>query len=105
MWECTGGSVCKGEDSLTGALREELGLTLCPGDGRLVRLSVKNQVGGVRFADILDVWLFSYSCLVDLGRAETDEVAQAGWMTRDRICSLYDAGQLVYTLFFEEKML
>ena len=31
MWECVGGSVTKGEDSLTGALREtkeEVGLTL-----------------------------------------------------------------------------
>lgn len=39
MWECVGGSVTKGEDSLTGALREtkeEVGLTLSPDDGKLV---------------------------------------------------------------------
>lgn len=39
IWECVGGSVTKGEDSLTGALREtqeEVGLTLSPEDGKLV---------------------------------------------------------------------
>ena len=61
MWECVGGSVTKGEDSLTGALREtkeEVGLTLSPEDGKLVYSVVGRVVNGVKFTDIVDVWLF-----------------------------------------------
>lgn len=39
MWECVGGSVLAGEDSLTGAVREvkeEVGLELAPEQGILV---------------------------------------------------------------------
>ncbi len=101
MWECVGGSVHKGEDSLTGALREtkeEVGLTLSPEDGELVYSVVGRVVNGVRFTDILDVWLFAYDGPVSLEQATTKEVAQAVWMTRDEIQALFDKSQLVHTL-------
>ena len=63
MWECVGGSVVKGEDSLTGAIREtqeEVGLALSPEDGRLIYSVVGRIINGVKFTDILDVWLFEY---------------------------------------------
>lgn len=78
-WECVGGSVLKGEDSLIGALREtkeEVGLTLSPDDGKLVYSVVGRVVNGVKFMDILDVWLFRYDSPLDLRNATTDEVAQ-----------------------------
>ena len=59
LWECVGGSVLKGEDSLQGALREtqeEVGLQLSPADGKLVRSVIRDRVNGVRFADLLDIW-------------------------------------------------
>lgn len=106
MWECVGGSVLKGEDSLTGALREtkeEVGLSLSPENGRLVRSVVRKMVNGKRFADILDVWLFTYDGAVTLEQATTREVAQAAWMATDRVRELLDQGELVHTLeyFFD----
>lgn len=102
MWECTGGSVVKGEDSLTGALREvkeEVGLDLPPENGRVVR----GEVRGEGFDDILDVWLFEYDGPLAPERATTDEVAQCKWMDAGEIKALFDAGRFVDTLgyFFE----
>lgn len=106
MGECTGGSVLAGEESLTGALREtreELGISLDPGSGRLVFSKVRDWVDGVRFGDILDVWLFDFEGEPDLDRAE-GEAEQARWMDRKEIAALYEAGEMVETLgyFFED---
>jgi len=101
MWECVGGSVTKGEDSLTGALREtkeEVGLTLSPDDGKMIYSVVGRVVNGVKFTDILDVWLFPYDGPVSLEQATTNEVAQTVWMTKQQIRELYDTGKLVPTL-------
>ena len=101
MWECVGGSVTKGEDSLTGALREtkeEVGLTLSPEDGKLVYSVVGRVVNGVKFTDIVDVWLFEYDGPVSLDQATTKEVAQTDWMTKEQIKELFDTGKLVHTL-------
>ena len=107
MWECVGGSVTVGDDSLAGALREtieEVGIELCPSKGRVVFSRVRDVIGGKRFGDIMDVWLFDYDGEVDLGRATTAETCDARWMVRDEIKSLYDEGKLVPTLeyFFDE---
>lgn len=101
MWECVGGSVLKGEDSLTGALREtkeEVGLALSPEGGKLISSTVGRIVNGVRFTDILDVWLFEYDGPVSLEQATTKEVAQAAWMTKEEIRALFDNSKLVHTL-------
>jgi 8-oxo-dGTP pyrophosphatase MutT (NUDIX family) len=101
MWECVGGSVTAGEDSLTGALREafeEVGIKLDPDCGRVVFSRVRDVIGGKRFGDIMDVWLFDFDGDADLDAATTDEVANARWMRRDEIRALYDEGKLVHTL-------
>lgn len=101
MWECVGGSVTKGEDSLTGALREtkeEVGLTLSPEDGKLVYSVVGRVVNGVKISDIVDVWLFAYDGPVSLEQATTKEVVQTVWMSKEQIKELYDTGKLVHTL-------
>ena len=102
-WECVGGSVVKGENSLTGALREtreEVGLQLLPERGKLLFSTVGRTVNGVRFSDILDVWLFSYDGTVALENATTDEVAQVRWMRKSQIKDLFDRGELVHTLSY-----
>lgn len=86
---------------MTGALREtkeEVGLTLPAEDGKLVSSVVRRVVNGVKFSDILDVWLFEYDGSVPLEQATTNEVAQAAWMTKEQIRDLYDSGKLVHTL-------
>ena len=107
MWECVGGSVIKGEDSLAGALREtreEVGICLSPANGKLIKSELRDFVDGVRFGDILDVWEFRYDGPVSLDQATTQEVAQVVWMRPDQIKQLYQDGKLAGTLgyFFDQ---
>ena len=97
-WECVGGSVLKGEESLTAALREvqeEVGIVLHSENGRKVLTQVRDFAGKVRVNDINDVYLFEYDGLIPLAEATTDEVAQAKWMSRDEIMELYRNGDMV----------
>ena len=103
MWECVGGSVIAGEDSLAGALREvkeEVGLDLPPDSGRVLFSKVRSIIDGKSYQDIMDVWLFQYDGEVSLANATTDEVAQIKWMTRDEIESLRESGDLVENLYY-----
>ena len=107
-WECVGGSVIKGEDSLSGALREteeEVGVTLSRDEGKLVRSTVGRVINGVKYTDIVDVWLFEYDGPVSLEKATTKEVVQITWLDKGQIRELFDKGDLVDTLgyFFEEQ--
>lgn len=100
-WECVGGSVLKGEDSLTAAVREikeEVGLDMPADEGKLLFTKLRETHNGERYADILDVWLWQYDGPVNLADATTDEVAQTRWMNREQIRQLYAGGQLVDSL-------
>lgn len=107
MWECVGGSVVKGEDSLLGAIREakeEVGVELDSGKGQVLFTKTRKIIEGKIFNDIMDVWLFEYDGEVDLGNATTDEVSQVAWMSREQIKELFEQGMFVDTLeyFFTE---
>ena len=106
MWECVGGSVLAGEDSLTGALREvkeEVGIDLKPNDGHLLFTKLRSVINGKTFQDIMDVWLFQYDGEISLSSATTDEVAQVKWMTAAQINALLDSGEMVENLrYFSE---
>ena len=101
--ECQGGSVLKGEDSITGAKREvmeEVGIDLGDAEGKLIFTKMRKY-----FHDIMDVWLFNYDGEVDLNNATTNEVCETMWMTYDEIKICFNNGTLVPTLdyFFEIK--
>jgi 2,3-bisphosphoglycerate-dependent phosphoglycerate mutase len=107
MWECVGGSVVKGEDSLQGAIREakeEVGVDLKPENGQVLFTKIRKIIDDKIFNDIMDVWLFEYDGEVDLGNATTDEVAQVTWMNREQIKELFEHNMFVETLeyFFSE---
>ena len=110
MWECVGGSVLKGENSLQGALREvseEVGLNFAPEDAQLLFTKVRRTVNEKRYNDIVDVWLFHYDGEVFLENATTDEVEQIRWMDRREIDALRRENRLVYSIkdlsyFFDE---
>ena len=107
MWECVGGSVVKGEDSLLGAIREvkeEVGVDLNPENGQVLFTKTRKIIDGKIFNDIMDVWLFEYDGKVDLSNATTDEVAQVTWMNREQIKELVEHNMFVETLeyFFTE---
>ena len=101
MWECVGGSVLKGENSLQGALREakeEVGIDLPADKGKLLFSEVRKSVDGKKFNDILDVYLFEYDGDIDLNKATTDEVAQTTWLSKNEIAKLYNEQKMVWTL-------
>ena len=107
MWECVGGSVVKGEDSLQGAIREakeEVGVDLNPENGQVLFTKTRKVIDGKIYNDIMDVLLFEYNGDVDLGNATTDEVAQVTWMSREQIKELFEHNMFVETLeyFFTE---
>ena len=60
-------------------------------------------VNGVKFSDIVDVWLFEYDGPVNLEMATTKEVAQTLWLKKPEIKDLFNKGKFVNTLgyFFE----
>ena len=102
LWECVGGSVLMGENSLEGALREvleEVGVDLSQSSGRLLSSRLREN-----YYDILDTWLFEYDGPVSLKNATTDEVLQVKWMSASQIHKLFESGQMVDTLkyFFDE---
>lgn len=108
MWECVGGSVLKGENSLQGALREvkeEVGIDLNPSSGKIIFSKVRGIIDGTKFNDIMDVWLFQYDGEVILQQATTDEVSRVKWLNREQIQKLFDEGKFVHTLrYFFDKM-
>lgn len=58
LWECVGGSVLKGENSLQGALREvkeEVGLDLEGSTGKVIFTKTRKVVDRVKCNDIMDV--------------------------------------------------
>lgn len=92
MWECVGGSIVKGEDSLQGAIREakeEVGVDLKPENGQVLYTKTRKIINSKIYNDIMDVWLFDYDGEVDLGNATTDEVVQVTWMKRKQIKELF----------------
>lgn len=101
MWECVGGSVLAGEDSLTGAVREvkeEVGLELAPEQGILLFTERRAMVNGMKFHDFKDTYLFRYDGEVPLDEATTDEVCQVRWMTAEQVEELLDTGKMAATL-------
>ncbi len=107
MWECVGGSVLKGENSLQGAIREtkeEVGIDLNEADGKLVYSNTRKVMNGKKFNDIMDAWLFIYNGEVDLEKATTDEVKDIKWVKREEIFKLLESKDFVQTLdyFFDE---
>lgn len=101
MWECVGGSVLRGENSVQSAIREvteEVGLSLAPEDGKLLFTKIRKTIDGKRYNDIVDVWLFHYDGNVLLENATTDEVEQIQWMDKNEIEKLRQEGKLVYSI-------
>ena len=108
MWECSGGAVIKGENSLQGAIREvkeEVGIDLEEKNGKMVFSKIREFHNGEKFNVIMDVWLFKYNGEVDLKKATTDEVNDFKWMKKEEIREMFENKQLVPTLnyFFENE--
>lgn len=60
MWECVGGPVVKGEDSLQGVIRdtkEEVGVDLNPENGQVLFTKTRKIIDGKIYNDIMVAWL------------------------------------------------
>ena len=92
FWECTGGGVLAGEDSLTAGVREvreELGIVLAPEEGRLIYRTRRDD-----FQDFYDVWLFRRDAPLSSLVLQPEEVTAARWASREEIRQLRAAGEL-----------
>lgn len=101
IWESTGGSVIKGEDSLEGAIREvkeEVGIDLEKESGKLLFSKIRGEIDGKKFNDIMDVWFFEYDGEPSLENAFTQEVAECRWASPEEIKQMYDKGEFVEKL-------
>jgi len=101
-WECTGGSVTSGEDSITGALREvneELGIRLVPEDLALIRTECREC-----YRDFVDNYTARWNGSLSELKLQETEVVDAKWVTFDELCAIDAAGELVPTLkYFREQ--
>lgn len=99
MWECTGGAVIAGEDSLTGAMREvkeELGVTLDRDKGVLFKSECQES-----HKVFYDVWLFQYDQEGPLV-LQPEEVVAARWMNENEIRKCAREGCLMPMLNYYE---
>ena len=105
LWECPGGSVLAGEDSLEGALREvkeEIGIDLAGCNGELVKSERRDQ-------DFRDVWLFHHDFNIEESVLQQEEVTDVKWVTISELESMFNEGMVVPSLgyfkdLFNEKV-
>lgn len=102
FWECTGGSVLAGENSLEGAIREvkeELGIMLIPSQAQFIFGTCREDM-----QDFYDVWLFWADIPIELIKAQESEVANVCWMEEVDIQRLIEKKQLHPLINYYEKM-
>lgn len=91
-WECTGGSITSGEDSLAGAVREvkeELGIYLNPLGGKIIYQTCRTKT-----QDFYDVWLFFKDLDIKEICLQDKEVIDAKWVDRGELVKMYNDGKL-----------
>ncbi len=100
LWEPTGGSALRGEESLTAALREvreELGVWLDPARG-IWLFTARHDSTGARGSWFRDVWLFDQDVDLTAIRCQQTEVSDAEWATQRHVRHLASAGAFARSL-------
>ncbi|MBO1513911.1 NUDIX hydrolase [Metabacillus bambusae] len=103
LWECTGGSILAGEESLEGALREvkeEIGISLLRSNGGLVKSERRDK-----YNNFCDIWLFDQSFDLSATELQQDEVSDIKWVTSSELDSIYNSNMLVPTLSYYKEIL
>lgn len=102
-WECTGGSVLSGENSLQGAVREvkeELGISLTPGSEKLIY-----QIRRENVQDFYDVWLFHKDIKIEEMHLQETEVVDVQWVSPDKLFEMFCLKQLHPLLTYVEQLI
>ena len=105
IWEACGGAALAGEDSLTTALREakeELGLALDPGKGRLFTTVIHENQHPPGGSCMADVWIFSHDCPIGDIILQPGETCDARWENADAIRDMMASGDFFNDTYFDE---
>ncbi|MGC4379073.1 NUDIX domain-containing protein [Fictibacillus sp. Mic-4] len=98
LWECPGGSILAGENSLEGAIREvkeEIGITLSKSNGKLIKSERRDVCN-----DFCDIWLFNQSFEITETALQENEVIDIQWVTKSELESRYHSNYIVPTLSY-----
>ncbi len=101
-WECTGGVLLSGEQSLDGAIREvqeELGLQLNKTDGKLLYTVFREAR-----QDIYDVWVFNLKQNNPILKLQEDEVVETKWVTFKQLIAMYRNKELHPLIDYIDKL-
>lgn len=102
-WECTGGVILSGENSLDGAVREvqeELGLRLNRKNGKLIYTTFREDR-----QDIYDVWVFNCGDNEPSLQLQEDEVVDAKWVTLKQLLTMYKNKKLHPLINYIDKLI
>jgi len=83
-WECSGGSIIAGEDSITGALREveeEIGIKLKKENGKLIYTKKRKM-------DFKDIYLFKENINIKEAKLQENEVIDIKWVTKGELMEM-----------------
>ena len=100
-WECNGGAVTKGEDSITAILRElkeEIGLNLEKEDAKLFK-TTKN----LKHQYIKDVWLFKKNIELKDVHFNDGEVVNSKFVSYEEFKKMDENGELMPVEMLSEK--
>lgn len=98
LWECPGGSILTGENSLDGAIREvkeEIGIHLDRKNGKLLKSECRDH-----YNDFYDVWQFEQEFDITETTLQTDEVIDIKWVTFSELENMYQSDLIVSTLSY-----
>jgi mutator protein MutT len=93
-WECTGGSIIAGEDSVTGAKREvkeEIGVTIK--NIKLIKRIIRDE-----YPDFLDIYLCNENIKIEETVLQEGEVIDIKWNTKDEIKNMVTTGEIAEPL-------
>lgn len=99
MWECSGGSILKGESSLEGILRElreELGIKFTEKEAIYLK-EIKNEKVP---QDFKDLWLFKRDIKDEEITLPDGEAVAYKWVTIDEFMEMFENGEIIQTVDF-----
>ncbi|MDR2177468.1 MAG: NUDIX domain-containing protein [Treponema sp.] len=100
-WECTGGSIIAGENSIDGALREvyeEIGIKLNKNNGKLIKTLIREN-------DFCDIWLFKENIDIEKIKLQEDEVINIKMATIEEIKEMIKDKKIAEPLICNIKLL
>jgi mutator protein MutT len=97
-WECTGGSIIAGEDSITGAIREvkeEIGIDI-------ENLKFIERIIRDEYDDFLDVYLYRGNIDIEKTKLQEGEVIDIKWCTKEEVINIVKAGEMAEPQYYIE---